>query len=388
LSGALIVAEMAGSVVLVVGAGLMLRSFVALRSVDPGFDPEAAVAVRVVPSPIWDTGTGGVEEFYRQVEEGAGALSGFESVGSIMFLPMTPGGAYAAFREFGAVETTDDSPSTSFRIVTPGYFDAMGISLRAGRNFDGSEEAGGVEVGLVNETLARQAFGEEDPVGRTLVVGREEPRAIQIVGVVADVRQSDLREVGMPELYRPLAQQAQGSMYVVARTELDVDEALPALQASIKMVDPDALLSRSAAVSEVVGRSLGQARSVMQLLTLFGIVAIVLGAVGVYGVASHAVARQRREIGIRLALGARAGQEARRTVGAGLGPVAGGLGVGVALAMVGSSVLSTLVYGVGTRDLSTFVAVPLLLATAAVVSIVVPALRVTRIDPVRSLNDA
>jgi predicted permease len=387
LSGALIMAEMAGSVVLLVGAGLMLRSFAALRDVDPGFEAEGAVAVRVVPSGIWSTSAEGVEGFYRRVEGEAGGLRGFEAVGSIMFLPMTPGGAYAAFREFGAAETTADSPSTSFRIITPGYLAAMGVALRAGRTFDGSEEAGGVEVGLVNETLARQAFGAEDAVGRMLMVGREEPRAIQVIGVVADVRQSDLREAGMPELYRPLAQQVQGSMYVVARTDLDPSDALAALQASIKTVDSNAVLSRSATVSDVVGRTLGQTRSVAQLLTLFSVVALVLGAVGVYGVASHAVARQRREIGIRLALGARADQEARRTVGVGLRPVLAGLGVGIAVAMAGSGVLSTLVYGVGTRDLGTFLAVPLVLALAAVASIGVPAIRVTAIDPVRSLQD-
>lgn len=387
LSGVLITAEMAGSVVLLIGAGLMLRSFSELRDVDPGFEPERAVAVRVVPSQIQGSEEEGFEGFYRRVEEGAGSLPGFEAVGSIMFLPMTPGGAYSAFRELGATETTEDSPSTSFRIVTPGYLTAMGIALRAGRNFDGSEEAGGVEVGLVNETLARMAFGADDPVGRTLTVGRAEPQAIQVIGVVADVRQSDLREAGQPELYRPIAQQSQGTMYVVARTSLDSDEALAALQASIKAVDPGAVLSRAVAVSEVVGQNLGQTRSVMQLLTLFSVVALALGTVGVYGVASHAVARQRREIGIRLALGARGAQEALRTVGVGLAPVGLGVAVGVAVAMAGSGVLSTLVYGVGTRDLGTFVAVPVLLAIAALGSIVVPAIRVTGIDPVRSLND-
>lgn len=387
LSGVLIVAETTVSVVLLVGAGLMLRSFAALRDVDPGFEPDGAVAVRVVPSPIWDSEGGGVQAFYRRIEEEAGALPAFGEVGSIMFLPMTPGGAYATFREFGATETTDDSPSTSFRIVTPGYFAAMRIGLVAGRTFDDRDEAGGIEVGLVNETLARQAFGQENPVGRTLMVGRDEPRPIEVVGVVADVRQSDLREEGMPELYRPLTQQTQRTMYVVARTELDSGEAISALQDALEGIDPAAVLSRSAAVSEVVGRSIGQTRSIAQLLTLFGIVAIALGGVGVYGVASHAVARQRREIGIRLALGARAGQEARRAVSAGLAPVVIGLGTGLAIALIGSRVLSSLVFGVGTRDPRTFFVVPVLLAAAALASIVVPAIRVTGIDPVRTLND-
>lgn len=387
LSALLVTAEVAGSVVLLVAAGLMLRSFAALRAVDPGFETDGVVAVRVTPTSDRVAGPAETAAYWDAVLEAAGAVPGVEARGAIMFLPMSPGGAWSAVRREGSSVPDDEVPSGSFRIVTPGYFETLGVRRLAGRLFEAGDDAGGEPVAVINESLARLVFGDDDPVGRTLLVGRDEPDPLRVVGVVADVRQSQVRDEAFPEFYRPAAQEPFARMYLVARSGGgDPGATLAGLQGAVKSVDAGAILSRPVTLDALVAESVGATRLVTQLLALFGVVALTLGAVGVYGVTASAVARRRREIGIRKALGAPAGAVAGGTLIRALVPVFGGLLLGAVGAAAASGLLDTLLFEVDARDPVTFVVVPVVLGLVALAAVAGPTLRASRIDPVRTLR--
>jgi putative ABC transport system permease protein len=384
----LVGAEVALAAVLVVGAGLMLRSLGALRAVDPGFDARDVVAVRVAPPPGRYDAEGSVEELYRTLERAVAAVPGVTSTGSIMFLPMTSGGAWGRYRTTPEPPPDDaEVPSSSFRIVTPGYFAALRIALVRGRVLTDADDAASPPVAVVNETLARVLFGAEDPVGRFLYEGGDPSNPLRIVGVIADVHQTGLREEVFPELYVPLSQNSFRRMYVLARSTGGPGGTLAAVQAAIRGVDDGNVLSRSSRLQDVVAASVQDTRLLAQLLTLFGIVAMALGAVGVYGVTANAVSRRRREIGIRLALGAGRSSVTSRVVWRGMVPVALGLGAGLAGSLAVGRLIAGLLFQVAATDAVTLAVVPALLAGVALSALAVPALRAGRVDPVRTLRE-
>lgn len=386
LSGLLVAGEIAASVVLVVGAGLMVRSFAALRAVDPGFETEGVVTLRVSPPPDRYPTAEAIDVFYGRLRERARALPGVEEAGAIMFLPMTSGGYWNGFRASGATVDPDDAPSAAVRIVTPGYVETMGIRVLAGRSLSAADGASGPLVGVINQTLAREAFGDADPVGRTILLGRSEPEALTVVGVVADLRQSDLRAAPSPEVLRPLAQERFTRMYLVVRSTGASGATLAAVQRLVLEEEPDAVVSRPARVADIVGGTLSDTRLVTQMLSVFGLLALGLGAVGVYGVTANAVAARTREIGIRMALGAESGRVARRTVAGGLVPVGIGLAVGLVAARGLAAGVEALLFSVSARDPLTFLAAPVLLAGVALAALAIPALRASSVDPVRALR--
>lgn len=386
ISAALVAGEVAGAVILLVAAGLMLRSFSALRSVDPGFDTRGVVAVRVAPPPQRVEGPDQTVAWWDEVLAATASIPGVEAEGGILFLPMTPGGAWSAVRAEGAGLADEELPSGSFRIVAPGYFEALGVPLVAGRTLQRTDGADTEPVAVINESLARLAFGDADPVGRTLEVGRGDPDRLRVVGVVADVRQSALREEAWPEFYRPLAQRPTSRMYLVARGGEDTSATLAALQRTVREVDAQAVLSRPTTLEGLVADDLSSTRLVATLLAIFGGVAILLGGVGVYGVTASAVARRRGEIGIRKALGAPGGRVARAAMARALMPVGVGLLLGAIGAAALSGLLSTLLFGVEARDPLTFLIVPLLLGAVATAAVTIPTLRAARVDPVQTLR--
>ncbi|MDX1495819.1 MAG: FtsX-like permease family protein [Longimicrobiales bacterium] len=299
---------------------------------------------------------------------------------------MTPGGAWSAYRPEGAPESGESLETTALRIVTPGYFEAMGIPLRIGRYPEDGDGRTAVPVAAINETLAREAFGAGSPVGRRLILGSEGSDTVTVIGVVGDVRQRDLRTPVHPELYRPLAQSAFHRLYMVARTSGDEVPALETLQWAVLGVDPDVVLSRAGPVDELVRTTMGDTRILTQLLVLFGFVAVSLGAIGIYGVTAHSVMLRRRETGIRLALGADTGEMSRRTLVTGLAPVVAGVVVGLAAAAGTSRVLESLLFQVGPMDPVTFAVVPLVFGLVALAALVGPTLRARATDPVEILR--
>lgn len=385
LSTGLVGLQVALSVLLVVGAGLMTRSFVALSAVDPGFRPDGAVAVRIAPPSGRYEGES-LALLYDEIRREAMASPEIESAGGILFLPMTPGGAWSSFHPEANPASDGNLPSTALRMVTPGYFETMGIDLVAGRYLDDRDAADAERVAVINRTLAKHAFSSPDPVGRILVMGGAGQDTVRVVGVVDDVRQSDLRTEIHPEAYRPLAQQPITRLYMVARASGDEDAALVALHEAIRRVDEDLLMSRSGRVRDIVRGSMSTTRLVTQLLGLFGVLALVLGSIGIYGVSAHNVALRRREMGIRMALGADRAGVARRTLFRGLVPVAVGIVVGLATAAGASGTLQTLLYAIQPRDPVTFTVVPAFFALVAVASLAIPMLRASRTDPVETLR--
>jgi len=384
----LVGAEMAIAVVLVVGAGLMVRTVTALRSVDPGFIADNVVTMRMSPpSARYEAGPE-MDAYYDLLTEQLARLPGVESVGGIQFLPMTPGGWWDEYVVEGSTPGAgEDLPSMAIRVVHGGYFETMRIPLLRGRTLlDGDGRREGEMVALINETLAREAFPAGDALGSTIGVDRGE-RPIRVVGVVGDVSQSDLRTGSHPELYLPFGSQPWRRMHMVIRTTGDATAAVESVAAVARAIDPQVTLTGPRLMTDVVAGTLGEAEMVTSVLGLFGLLGLGLGAVGVYGVAAQAVSERRREMGIRVALGAASSQVASRTVAQGMVPVVLGTAVGLGGALFGARLLQGLLYGVETSDLGTFLTAPSVLALVALASLAVPALRASSVDPVTTLRE-
>ena len=377
--------QIAVAVLLLVGSGLLARSFLTLRTVDPGFDASDVVAARMSPPGDRYDGPGSAELFDR-IRRDVEARPEFSSAGGIMFLPMTPGGAWSRYRA-RLEDPVEDATSAHFRVVTPGYLETLGIPVLSGRSIETSDDAGAVPVAVVNRSFARLLFGDEEPVGRRIHAGGGDEDPLTVVGVVGDVRQTDLRREAVPEVHMPLAQRPFRRMWMLARTTGDPTTALEALRSTVHAVDRDIVLTDLAPMTEIVGATLSEDRLLAQLLGLFAVVALLVGVVGVYGVAAHAVSRQRREIGIRLALGQDGSGVAGRVIGRGLFPVLLGAGVGLGGAALAAPVLGDILYGIGTRDPLVFVGVPAILGLTSLVALGVPAIRAARMDPVTSLRE-
>jgi putative ABC transport system permease protein len=388
LSAGLVMAQVTLSMALVIGAALMMRSMTALTHVDPGFDPAGAVAVRVTPPAGRYQDADALDRLYATIQDAAVQSPAISRAGSTMFLPMTPGGAWTAFRPVNdAVTPADELPSTSMRIVTPGYFSAMNIAVRDGRAITGTDRSTTTAVAVINETLAREAFGSVDPVGHALTLGRTETYELRVVGVVADVRQSNLRTASHAELYVPLSQSTFPRMFIVGRATGRSSDAIDVLRASVAAVEPDAVVTVALALEDVVASTVGDTRILTLVMGGFGGVALLLCLVGVYGVTAHTVAQRSRDIGIRLALGADRRQVVAQLVSRGLIPVALGMTAGLALAMAGTSVLGSLLFDVTPTDPVSFAAAPLLLLLTATLALFLPASRTSRIDPARTLRE-
>ena len=384
----LIAAEAALSVVLAVGAGLMLRSLWQLEHIDPGFEAGQVVTLRPAPPASGYPQAHNVEEYFRQVDEAVLALPGVSSIGRIQFLPMMPGGWWSGFRRADRPLTPGESPpSASARIVSPGYFPTMRIPLLQGRNFGPQDDAQSPAVVIVNQAMAKLLWGEEDPVGRELLQGSgQEPQRLRVVGVAGDVRQSDLRTASVPEAYFPLAQRSWRRMHLAVRVEGEPHAMASAVRETVRSVDPQVPLSSVRVMKEAVGATIADSRFLGALLTAFGLLALLLGAVGVYGVMSNLVTQRRQEMGIRIALGAASHRLLRTTIARGLVPVAVGIIAGAACALAFSRLLTSALFEISAADPATFLSVPLLLLAVAAMACYLPARRASRVDPILVLR--
>lgn len=381
----LVGAEMALAVILIVGAGLMVRTLTTLQSVDPGFEADGIVTFR--PSPPSNRYPLGPEltAYYDRLTEELARSRGVTSVGAIQFLPMTPGGWWDSYRPEGRVFGDDENtPSVAMRVVRGAYFEAMRIPLLSGRTLgEADSEEDALPVAVVNRSFEAEAFPGESAVGREVVTS---VGTLRVVGVVGNVHQSDLRSGSHAELYLPFGLSPWRRMHMVVRTDGASSDDLQAVAAAARAIDSDVALLGPRAMNDVVGGTIVSARLVATLLSLFGLVGLGIGAIGVYGVTAQTVAEQKREIGIRLALGADAAKVASKTVKDGLVPVAVGVTLGLVGALLGGRVLEGLLFGVEARDPGTFLTAPVLLLLVAILSLAVPARRATRVDPVRTLQ--
>jgi len=369
--------------VLLIGGGLLLRSFAAVLDVDLGFQPEGATAWRIDTTREF---TGGIEKlaFYDELLRRVRAVPGVTAAGLSDTLPLGRNrgwGVVVPGVDYGA----EGNPGALPRLVDPGYLEAMRIPLIAGRHFGPNDTVDSENVAIVNETMARALYPGEDPLGRTFVTAGEEFR---VVGVVADVRHSTLEEASGNEMYLSIDQKPGwwSSTELVVRSPLPVDSLAGGVASALHAVDPNMPAAESRSLEDVVDRAVSPRRFILMLIGAFAATALVLASIGIYGVLSYSVSRRTREMGIRMALGASAARMQRRVVGRTLGLAAVGIVIGWAGALGLSRLTSSLLYGIGATDPVTFVAVSVLLLAIAGVAAWLPARRAARIDPMKVLT--
>ena len=387
--GALVVAEVALSLVLLAGAGLLVRSFMRLQQIDPGFRAKGLLTARVqVPGSRYDDDRK-IAAFYEGAIERISALPGVRSAAGVSFLPLAGLGIGTSFHVDGRpVPGPGEAPSTNVRPVTAGFFRTMGLRQLAGRDFTASDGIDAPRVTVISETLARRHFPGENPVGARLHVNIGDPEGgpYEIVGVVSDIKLTSL-DSDMPALaYIPHTQLAIGLMTFVVRTEGDPLSLVSGVAGAVRHLDPELPLADVRTMDEVVDATLARPRTVTALLAAFAVMALVLAGVGVYGVMAYSVAQRTQEIGVRMALGATPYSVFRLVLGQALRLVAAGVVIGLVAAGALTRVLSTLLYATDPLDAATFAVTAFLLVTVATLASYVPARRGTRIAPVEALR--
>lgn len=392
LRSGLLVAEVALSVVLLVGAGLLVRSFMRLQAVDLGFNPDNLLTVMLdVPRSRYPE-TPEQVDFYRRLLERVEALPGVLGAAGTAEPPVIGYNNTFSFaiegRPSGDADGREDP--VPLRAVTPGYFRTMGIPVRRGRVIDERDRPDAPEVVVINAALARRHWPAEDPIGQRISFqGPEGPQWWEVVGVVGDTRHFGADRPGVPALYIPQVQKPWGWMSwltIVARTERDPMASAAGFRRALGELDARMPIERLTTMNAIYGESEARKRFAAALLGGFAVLALVLGTVGVYGVLSYSVAQRTRDIGVRIALGARRSHVAARIVRQGIALAGIGVVVGIAAALVLSRFLESLVFGITTTDPVTFVGVPILLLIVASLAAYAPARRATRIDPMRALR--
>jgi putative ABC transport system permease protein len=382
-----VVAELALAVVLLVGAGLMLRSFASLRAINPGIDTSNVLTMRVsLPNERYDEPK--TLRFFEELSRRAAAVPGVEAAGVISYLPFSGLGAGTRFT---IVRQPPPPPGqdyvTDVSVCDNGYFQTMKLPLLRGRWFTEKEMREKSNVVIINETLARRYFANADPLGKQLVIAMTDPRVpTEVIGVVADAKFSDLRSETRPQTYWPHPQLAYSAMTLTVRTQSDPMSFGSIIQREIQAIDKDQPVSSVRTMDQWLARSLGQARFSSVLLSIFAAVALLLASIGIYGVMSYAVSQRTSEIGIRLALGAERGDILKLVVGNGARLAGAGLAIGVVLALGLSRTLTALLYETTGSDPLTFAGVIAVLALVALVASYLPARRAARIAPVEALR--
>lgn len=384
---ALVVAEVAFSLVLLVGAGLMLGSLGTLLERDAGLDLEHTLAAQVrLPSARYETDAE-VERFYLEVTESLRALPGVEAAAAAMTAPLVGGGLYRVHVEEGAAEPPEGPDfAAQWNVVTPGFFRAVGIPVRAGRGLEPTDTEETEPVIIVSESFARKMFPGEDPLGRRIRSWRDENLLRRIVGVVGDVRMGGMAEEVQDLVYVSASQSGISPAALLVRTEGDPFALAAAVRDVVWEQDPELPVANLASLRELAERSVDRFAVVGNLLSVFALIALGLAATGLYGVMSWAVAQRGREYGIRLALGARGADVVRTVIAGALRLVGVGMGVGLVLALGLTRVLEGSLSGVVGLDPVAFVAVSATILLVSVAASLVPALRATRVDPVDSLR--
>ena len=382
--GALVVAEVGLAVVLLTGAGLLLRSFQQIRAIDLGFQPENTLTFYIdLPEDSY-AGLESAAALHGRVLDGLARIPGVEEAGAVNFEPFGPLNMSAQI----SLEGTEERFPTGWMVASPGYFPAMGIPLLSGRAFTAHDDASGTGVVIISRSMAEQLWPNSDPIGRQLSHERDE--WLTVVGVVNDVVRDNVIASRAPLMYRPLQQMDHVSrlnhMSYVVRTSAGVRAVAPAMRAVLREADPNLPVGTISSMDEIVLASLGDRLFQTRVLGVFALLAMLLAAVGVYGVTAYSVSERTREVGIRMALGARADQVARMTLGQVLKLVVPGLLVGTAAAMVTSRFIAASLYEVAPGDPVTFVGVALLLGAVAIAAAIVPTRRATRINPVEVLS--
>ncbi|HZE81164.1 MAG TPA: ABC transporter permease [Candidatus Polarisedimenticolia bacterium] len=392
---ALVVSEVALSLMLLIGAGLMIRSLWHLRAVDPGFETSHAVTMRLAISASKFSTPAQQSEFCQRILEQTRTLPGIEATGAIDSLPLKGGSHQPIVIEGQPSMSLSEQPVVAVRVITPGYRDAMRIPLVQGRDFAESDAADRPSVALISAAVAKRFWPSQNPIGQHVTLSFFPDKVREIVGVVGDVKQESLNSKDVsPTLYIPVNQVSAPAMAkwksfplsLVVRTNGPAT-VIPAVVHAVHGIDGELAVTNVATMGDYVEETLAQQRFRTQLLATFAGLALVLTAVGIYSVLSYGVKRRVREIGIRRALGAPTWHLLRMIVMDGLKPTLAGIGIGVASALLLGRVLTSVIYGVSTADLTTFMAGVFVLIIVCLAASLVPAYRATRVEPIESLRE-
>lgn len=386
LRNALIVAEVALSVVLLAGAGLLFRSFMQLQAVNTGFSPERVLTVGLAPSGTNFRTDPDYVAFYQQVKQKIGSIPGVEVVGVINRLPLSKGPT-AGFRIEGRPATTPDQwPFGNYRSVSHDYFRSLSIPVLEGRSFTERDDANAPPVLIINQALAQQHFPNENPVGKRVSFDPAGSNWLEIVGVANNVRSLELREEAIPEFYFSYLQNPFESMSLAIKSRVEPMSLVSSVRQAVAEVNRSVPVSDVKTMDFIVDEAVTQPRFNLFLLGLFGAIALLLSAAGIYGVTAYTVNQRTHELGIRLALGAQVGDVLQLILRQGVVVIAIGLAVGLVAAFALTRFLRSMVFEVSVSDPLTFVAITLLLLFVGLLACYIPARRATKVDPLVALR--
>jgi putative ABC transport system permease protein len=382
--GTLVVAEFALALVLTVGAGLMIRSFANLSSENPGFSDDGVLSLRIATPQAFDAAANG--RFWFEVLDRVGALPNVESVGAIHLLPLAVGNWAAPLIIDGRPLADGEAPRViAWRSVTPGYFETLRIPLVRGRLFTDREHEAQERLVLINEAAAAQYFPNEDPIGRQVRTVWEGEVWATVVGIVGDTKDQTLASPTQPQMYR-LRAPFTGSMTLMVRSDGDPLRLGGPIRDIVREIEDDAPVSNVQLLERVAADSIAQPRLLTGLLFGFGAIALVLGAVGLYGVMAHGTVQRTREFGVRIALGARTSEVLGLVARDAIRLAVIGVGLGLAGAFALTRLLESQLYGVAPLDPLVFAGAAALLAAVALAAAILPALRAARTDPMQTLR--
>jgi putative ABC transport system permease protein len=378
------------AVVILVGAGLCLRSFYLLNSVDPGFNPHNLLTMKLsLPNASYKEDAKKIA-FFRQLRDRMAALPGVISASADSWLPFTTMGAATGFQIEGQPKVSDaDQPVTDVRVVEPDYFHTMGIPLVAGREFNELEASAQSHVVIINQALAARYFPDENPIGKRITIamgGQTEKNPSLIVGVAGDVKHEGLNTTPGAMIYWSHPELPLPFTAFVVRTTGSPLAYIGAIRQQVKLMDPGLPVSDIATMEQRMSDSVAESRFRTLLLGIFAIVAIILASVGIYGVTSYAVTARQHEIGIRMAIGALPGDVERMFMRRGIALTLAGLGLGLLTSFALTKLLAGLLFGVTPHDPLTFIVMAALLLIVAMLACYIPARRATRVDPLVALR--
>jgi putative ABC transport system permease protein len=387
----LVVCEMALAVVLLVGAGLLVRSYERLSGVNPGFAADHLLTFHLsLPEAKYPTAAA-THELMASYVQRLGGLPGVEKAAAVFGLPLDSDfSASSSFTRQGDVDSVNE-PNAGMRIVTPDYFATLKIPLRSGRVFNDHDNAGAGEVVVINEEAARRYWPDQNPVGQQIKLGVRLVAGIRsgqktIVGVVGDVKYGGLDLAAPPEVFLPYAQHPVDSLTIAIRTKGEPSSIVPSARAELAALDRELPIADIKPMESLIGASIAERRFIMLLLAAFAAVALTLAAIGVYGVLAYVVSQRTQEIGLRMAIGATAGDVVQLFLREGIVLAAVGLFVGLAAAAAASRALSSMLFDVGSGDPMTFISVTGVLVGAALAASYLPARRAAHVDPMEALR--
>jgi putative ABC transport system permease protein len=390
LRQALIIAEVALSVVLLAGAGLLFRSFMRLQSVDTGFTPQQVLTAKLSPSGPQFKNLGDYGKFYDQVLARVRAIPGVEHAGVITILPLSKGPTTSFRVEGRPILPLDQWVLTNFRSVSPDYFRAMNIPIMQGRDFAEADDFNAPARVMINQALAQREFNGENAVGKRITLPNTkvngEPVWFEIIGVTANIRSAELSEETPPEFYFSTRQAPFEQMAVVIRSTVEPESLAPSLRQAVADVNRSVPVSDVKTMAHIVSESITQPRFNLFLLGLFSGVALLLSAAGIYGVTAYTVTQRTQELGIRLALGAQVRDILKMIVGQGMLVIAIGLVIGLGAAFALTRLMRSLLFGIGQNDPVTFGAITLILLLVAFIACYIPARRAAKVDPLIALR--